>query len=386
MTRVERCLEWAYESMQNRIELVVVDDSEPSSTDNDGTHVAEMDVSDALDDWSEQREWISGHHLVRAPFDRHEKDILRLCRRMTGLSVGLVLGGGGARGLAHLGVIRALVEAGITIDIVGGTSQGAFIAALYARSPDNFDLLMERSRKMASRLASPMEKILDLTLPLTSMFSGYRFNLGIIDSLGSTTRIQDLVLKFFCVSTDCQKCELVVHTKGCLWKYVRASMSLTGYLPPISEKGSLLVDGGYMSVVPTDVMREQAGARTVISVDVSGENEKQYFEYGTYLSGWWLLWNSWNPFVKTVNVPSMGDISDSLRWVSSDQHRRRMESVADLHFRPPIQEYGTLEFDKFDEIVEKGYDYAKPIVDEFVRRNPGLVSSDQLSPRKLKEM
>mmetsp|Transcript_19865 Transcript_19865/g.40370 ORF Transcript_19865/g.40370 Transcript_19865/m.40370 type:complete len:344 (+) Transcript_19865:1766-2797(+) len=337
--------------MQNRIELVVVDDCDMTVTDddNDNMHGSEMDVSDALDDWSEQREWIAGHHLVRAPFDCHEKDILRLCRRMTGLSVGLVLGGGGARGLAHLGVIKALMEAGITIDMVGGTSQGAFIAALYARSPDNFDLLMERSRRMASRLSSPLEKILDLTLPLTSMFSGYRFNLGIINSLGRKTRIQDLVLKFFCVSTDVQKCELVVHIKGCLWKYVRASMSLSGYLPPVSENGSLLVDGGYMSVVPTDVMRDQAGARTVISVDVSGENEKDYYEYGTHLSGWWLLYNSWNPFTRTVNVPSMGDISDSLRWVSSDQHRRRMESEADLHFRPPIQEYGTLEFDKFDE-------------------------------------
>jgi len=386
-TKVERCLEWAYESMQNRIELVVVDDCDMTVTDddNDNMHGSEMDVSDALDDWSEQREWIAGHHLVRAPFDCHEKDILRLCRRMTGLSVGLVLGGGGARGLAHLGVIKALLEAGITINMVGGTSQGAFIAALYARSPDNFDLLMERSRRMASRLSSPLEKILDLTLPLTSMFSGYRFNLGIINSLGRKTRIQDLVLKFFCVSTDVQKCELVVHIKGCLWKYVRASMSLSGYLPPVSENGSLLVDGGYMSVVPTDVMRDQAGARTVISVDVSGENEKDYYEYGTHLSGWWLLYNSWNPFTRTVNVPSMGDISDSLRWVSSDQHRRRMESEADLHFRPPIQEYGTLEFDKFDEIVEKGYAYAKPIIDDWVRRNPSLIS-EQLSPRNLKHV
>jgi lysophospholipid hydrolase len=162
-------------------------------------------------------------------------------------------------------------------------------------------------------------------------------------------------------------------------------MSLTGYLPPISENGSLLADGGYMSVLPCDVMKEQAGARTVISVDVSSENQKDYYEYGTYLSGWWLLWNSLNPFSKTVNVPSMGDIQDALRWVSSDQHRRRMETVADLHLRPPIQDFGTLEYDKFDEIVERGYDHAKPLVEELVRKNPSLVSSSRMSPRKLKE-
>ena len=385
--KIERCLEWAYESMHVRIEVVVVEDSVTNllQEDSASANSPEIAVSDALDNWSEERSWIVGHHLVRVPFSTHEKDILRLCRRMPGLSVGLVLGGGGARGLAHLGVIKALLEAGVTIDMVGGTSQGAFIGALFARSPDNFDLLMKRSREMAVQMASPIEKILDLTLPLTSMFSGYRFNRQIMKSLGSSTRIQDLVLKFFCVSTDIQRCELMIHTKGILWKYVRASMSLTGYLPPISENGSLLADGGYMSVIPSDVMKEQAGARTVISVDVSAESQKDYYEYGTYLSGWWLLWNSLNPFSKTVNVPSMGDIQDALRWVSSDQHRRRMETVADLHLRPPIQDFGTLEYDKFDEIVQRGYDYARPLIEELVRKNPSLISSSRLSPRKVKQ-
>ena len=246
--KMEQCLEWAYESMQVRIEVVVIDDSDASTSEEDteGSTNPEIVVSDALDNWSEERTWIVGHHLARSPFFKYKRDIFRLCRRMTGLSVGLVLGGGGARGLAHLGAIKALLEAGITVDLVGGTSQGAFIGAIFARSPDDFELVMKRSREMAVQMASPINKILDLTLPLTSMFSGYRFNRQIMESLGGTTRIQDLVLKFFCVSTDIQRCELMVHTKGILWKYVRASMSLTGYLPPISENGSLLVDGGYM--------------------------------------------------------------------------------------------------------------------------------------------
>ena len=130
-------------------------------------------------------------------------------------------------------------------------------------------------------------------------------------------------------------------------------MSLTGYLPPVSENGSLLVDGGYMSVVPTNIMKEQVGARTVISVDVSAEKQKDYYEYGEYLSGWWLLFNSLNPFQSTVSVPSMGDISDALRWVSSDQNMAKNISLADLHLTPPIAEYGTLEFDKFDESKRK---------------------------------
>ena len=162
---------------------------------------------------------------------------------------------------------------------------------------------MDACRAMAAQMGSMWAKMLDLTLPIMSIFSGRGFNRGIRKSFGNT-RIQDLVIKFFCVSVDLQKRKLLVHTKGLLWKYLRASMSLTGYLPPLSDNGALLVDGGYLNVCPADVMREQFGAKTVISVDVSDEFECDYADYGLHLSGWWLLWNSWNPFVKTVKVPS----------------------------------------------------------------------------------
>jgi len=266
------------------------------------------------------------------------------------------------------------MEAGITIDMVGGTSQGAFIAALYAKNPDQFDALMKAARRMAGQMSSVSEKLLDLTLPLTSIFGGRRFNMAIKHSLGPGMRIQDLVLNFFCLSTDILRRQQVVHTKGCLWKYVRSSMSLAGYLPPISENGSLLVDGGYMNVVPSDVMRDQIGAQTVIAVDVAAESQRDYFEYGTHLNGWWVLWNSLNPFEKTVHLPSIGDISDMLRWVSSEKHRKFVRRYADLTLTPPIQQYGTLQYESFDDIVQKGYEYAKPIIADWVKLNPWLLS------------
>ena len=196
---------------------------------------------------------------------------------------------------------------------------------------------------------------------------------------------QDLVLNFFCTSVDLQKQCLVVHTKGLLWKYVRASMSLTGYLPPIAEDDSLLVDGGYLNAVPADVMRFKMGARTVIAVDVSPESQRSYYQYGTEISGWWLLLNSWNPFATTVRVPSMGDIQELLVWVSSEQHRKSVAAVSDLHLTPPVHQYTTLEYDKFSEIDSAGYDYAKPIIDEWVKQNPWLVTStnkQRRSPEK----
>jgi lysophospholipid hydrolase len=311
-----------------------------------------------VNDWNEQRPYITNHHLVRQPYTSNVMDINRLCRRITGRSLGLALGGGGARGLAHLGVIRALREAGVTVDMVGGTSQGAFIGALYSQYPDDYETLIAKSKRMAVRLASVKDKLLDLTFPVVSYFNGSRFNDTIIESVGEHTRIQDLILTYFCVTTDiCQSSE-VIHTKGCCWKYVRASMSLQGYLPPICENGMLLLDGGYANVVPGDVMAKQ-GAKTVIAVDVSGEVTHDYYEYGTHLSGFWILWNSWNPFTKTVRIPSMGELARRLIWVSSLKKSAEVADSVDLFLRPPVQDYGTLDFDKFDDIVQVGYEYTK---------------------------
>ena len=132
---------------------------------------------------------------------------------------------------------------------MGGTSQGAFVGALYAKNPDDFSQLENTARKMAESMSSMKEKLLDLTFPITSFFNGSRFNNGIHKFLGDI-RIQDLVLNFYCVSVDIRNSCQVVHRKGITWKAVRASMTLAGYLPPMSEDNALLVDGGYMNVLP----------------------------------------------------------------------------------------------------------------------------------------
>lgn len=248
-SQVEACLSWAYAALNVKIQLVVLQDSAKARNSEDDEELEaqnayeNMTSSDELNDWSEQRYWIAGHHAVRMPLRRHMQDFRRLCRRISGRSIGVVLGGGGARGLAHIGVLKALMEAGITVDFVGGTSQGAYIGALFAINPDDFEHLVKSAREMAASMSNNWEKLRDLTLPLVSFFSGYRFNRGIQRSLG-LRRIQDLVCNFFCVSVDLKNNVEVVHTKGVCWRYVRASMSLQSYLPPLSEDGALLVDGG----------------------------------------------------------------------------------------------------------------------------------------------
>ncbi len=238
--------------------------------------------------------------------------------------------------------------------------------ALFAKTPDDFDLLIERARVMADKMSSMRDKVLDLTLPLVSYFDGRRFNQAIREILGRETRIEDLVLNYFCVSTDLRQYSQKVHKRGLCWKYVRASMSLHGYLPPISEDGSLLLDGGYTCIVPNDVMSKEIGARAVIAVDVSREEMPNYYEYGSNLSGFWLLWNSWNPFVKTVRVPSMGELGSRLIWVYSSRQQQKIEDNCDLFLSPEVHQYGTLDYHMFDEIFDIGYKYTKPRIEAFL--------------------
>lgn len=204
-----------YGNLLKRVDLVVMtkeDDDIDISICNDI-----QSVSLETHEWIERLPFDSNINIIRV---KSKNDINRMCRRITGCSLGLVLGGGGARGIAHLGVIKALLDAGVSVDIVGGTSQGAFIGALYAKYPDSFDELISRARMFAEKMSSVREKVLDLTIPLVSYFNGRRFNQSIIDVIGNHTQIQYLPLKFFCVSTDlCNYCQ-AVHEKGCCWKYV----------------------------------------------------------------------------------------------------------------------------------------------------------------------
>ena len=189
-------------------------------------------------------------HVPEAPDPR--SDFARLARFLTGTAIGLVLGGGGARGFAHVGVIKALEEASIPIDFVGGTSMGAFIGALYARDRNHLGIL-GRARKFALKFGSKWRQIWDLTYPVTAWFTGRFLNRCLREAL-SDVRIEDLSLNYFCVTTNITHSRMDVHRRGVLWRYVRASMSLSGYMPPLSDHGDMLVDGGYVNNLPAGTL------------------------------------------------------------------------------------------------------------------------------------
>lgn len=285
-------------------------------------------------------------------------DFHRLARRLIGKSVGLVLGGGGARGIAHIGIIRALEEAGIPIDIIGGTSIGAFVGALYAWDADVVPMY-GRAKKFAGRMASMWRLALDLTYPNVSYTTGHEFNRGIYKTFG-TAQIEDFWLEFYCNTTNISKSRAEIHTSGYVWRYVRASMSLAGLVPPLcDENGSMLVDGGYLDNLTVAHMKS-LGADVIFAIDVGSIDDQTPQNYGDSLSGFWSVLNRWNPFSSHANPPTLGEIQARLAYVSSVDALERAKTMPGCRYmRPPVVDYGTLEFGKFEELYQKGYEYGK---------------------------
>ncbi|XP_028329606.1 neuropathy target esterase isoform X1 [Gouania willdenowi] len=340
-------------------------------------------------EWLNMRSWCSGHLHLKCPrrvfsrrspnklrdlyekvfqktADRHS-DFSRLARVLTGNSIALVLGGGGARGCSHVGVIKAMEEAGIPIDIVGGTSIGSFIGALYAEERSAVRT-KQRAREWSKAMNSVFKTVLDLTYPITSMFSGSAFNTS-VSKVFQDRQAEDLWLPYFNVTTDITASAMRVHQDGSLWRYVRASMTLSGYLPPLCDPkdGNLLMDGGYINNLPADIARN-IGARTVIAIDVGSQDETDLCNYGDRLSGWWLLWKRINPWAEKVKVPDMAEIQSRLAYVSCVRQLEVVKKSAYCKYiRPPIDRFKTMDFGKFDEIYDVGYQHGKLLFSVWAR-------------------
>ncbi|XP_028826859.1 neuropathy target esterase isoform X2 [Denticeps clupeoides] len=352
-------------------------------------------------EWLNMRSWCSGHlHLScprrvfsrRSPSklremyekvfektaDRHS-DFSRLARVLTGNSIALVLGGGGARGCSHVGVIKAMEEAGIPIDIVGGTSIGSFIGALYAEERSAVRV-KQRAREWSKAMNSVFKTVLDLTYPITSMFSGSAFNTS-ISKVFQDKQIEDLWLPYFNVTTDITASAMRVHQNGSLWRYVRASMTLSGYLPPLCDPkdGNLLMDGGYINNLPADIARN-IGAKVVIAIDVGSQDETDLCNYGDSLSGFWLLWKRINPWAEKVKVPDMAEIQSRLAYVSCVRQLEVVKKSAYCEYiRPPIDRFKTMDFGKFDEIYDVGYQHGKLLFTGWAR---GDIIKNMLKDRR----
>jgi predicted acylesterase/phospholipase RssA/CRP-like cAMP-binding protein len=274
-------------------------------------------------------------------------DISRLARLASGHGYGLVLSGGGARGFAHLGVLRALQEQGIPVDQVAGCSMGAVIAAAIA--------LDVRGEELLGLAQQQFHKLLDYTLPVVSIVKGERIT-GNIEATFGAWDIEDLWLPYYCVSTNLTKSRLEVHRRGSTAVAVRASVAIPGVLPPVPRGGDLLVDGGVLNNMPFEVMRDDSTIGTIIAVDVApDQGPRARADYGLSVSGFKALGASLKrsrsiyPSVTSVLLRSM------LTGAVRNQKASMEDGSIDLLVTMNLPGVGLLEFERSREVAEAGY-------------------------------
>ncbi len=291
-------------------------------------------------------------------------DLARAARLASGHGYGLVLSGGGARGFAHLGVLRALREQGIPVDEVAGCSMGTVVAAAIALGLEG-DELMTRAEQQFHRL-------LDYTLPIVSLVKGARISRNIDETFGSWD-IEDLWLPFYCVSTNLTKSRLEVHRRGSTALAIRASVAIPGVLPPVPHDGDLLVDGGVLNNLPFEMMRDNSTIETIIAVDVApDQGPRARADYGTSVSGFQALGASLRrsksdyPSVTSVLLRSM------LTGAVRNQKASMQDGSVDLLLTLHLPGVGLLEFDRSREVAHAGYEASKPNVIQWAAARPEL--------------
>ena len=292
--------------------------------------------------WLDLKPGLPHHHV------RSRDDVARVARLLTGHSTGVVLSGGGARGFAHIGVLRALREAGVTIDSIGGTSIGAVIAAAYACEWSHEELQMRVRRCFVD--TNPVD---DYTLPLVSLVAGRKVERLLRREFGNVA-IEDLPLPLFCVSTNLSSGRFAVHRRGDLSRWLRASVAIPGILPPIVEGGELFVDGGTINNLPVDVMRE-AGLGRVIGVDVGSDRALTVdaADADSLSSGGVrALLRGRRPRIDILKILVRAGTINSVANTASGRN------LADLLLQPPLEQIDMLNWRAFDRAIEAGYRYA----------------------------
>ncbi len=270
-------------------------------------------------------------------------DADRLARVISGRATGLVLSGGGARAYAHIGVIRALREFGTPIDVIGGTSMGGIVAACYAMGWNDTEI--ETRIRKAFVESNPLG---DYVVPVVSLSRGKRVETRLHEHFDDTL-IEDLRVPFFCVSTNLVSASAHVHRSGLLRDALRASISLPGILPPVSNGGDLLlVDGAVVKNFPVDVMKE-AHRGPIIGVDVARRstiNPMDFVDVPDFIG-----WVTRKGFQTAPPIASLLMHTATLTvdpWMGRDG--------ADLLIIPEMPDVDLRDWKAFDSAVAAGYE------------------------------
>lgn len=289
---------------------------------------------------------IRHHHLRLGRAD----DGARFCRRLLDRERVLVLGGGGARGLAHLGTYRALSEAGVDIDAVVGVSAGALFAACIA-----LDWSPEQAVERSTAILVDAGRLIDFTVPLVAISSGRRITEAIKNGYGPTVDLEDLWRPMTCVSADLSTLSARQHDTGRLWRALRASVAVPGVFPPLIEDDAILVDGGVVENLPVTRARALYPGATIISSEVGRRSEALSVDLpGDGIVGGWR--STWERLGRRRRTPSMVSLLYRLTALGGGATDN---ATGDIHITPNLEGIGIFDFAHGREAIEAGYQATK---------------------------
>jgi NTE family protein len=339
---VEQAIEQRRATVHSRTELVVL--HTPDTQNPRGTR-----------HWLAPRQ-LDRHHHVR--LDR-DADVERVARLLLGRGIGVVFSGGGARGVSEIGVLRALLEAGVPIDVAGGTSIGSILAGAVAKGlkPDELSLLL---RTALVDGPSPV----DVTFPAVSIASGRRVT-EYLQAAADGLDVEDMWLPVFCISTNLTRGVVEIHHRGPAWLALRASFSIPGVFPPVrTPAGDLLVDGGVLDNMPVTEMRRNHYDTFVIAIDTGSKHEVPAGSLPDtgVVSGWKHMLSKLDPRSPKQETAGMPRILMRLTELGSRTDADR----GDLYIRPPVEGIGLLDFNEFDRLIDIGYREGRRVVEEWL--------------------
>lgn len=303
------------------------------------------------------------HYYVH-PWDSLELEALK--RQISGRGIGLVLGGGGARGFAHIGLLRALEQLDIPIDICGGTSMGAFVSALIACGFDSVEIA-----HLARETFVENNYLNDYTLPRVSFIKARRFLQRLHEIFGDR-QIEELRRSYYCITTNLSTGAGLIHDQGPLAEWVGTSMAVPGVAPPVAWQGDLLCDGGVVNNLPTDVMQDlDRGVIIASSVSAKGDialpgHGLERPEPDALLSRKKLAGQR-SPHFSEILLRTATLSSDTTLALAAAER-------ADVLLRLPVQSFGMFDWNRLDELIELGYSTG---MRELEPLREGLLSGDQ---------
>lgn len=306
------------------------------------------------------------HHHVRS---KNDDDFNRLIRFMTGNAFTVVLGGGGAKGLLHLGVIKAILDAGIKIDAIGGTSIGATVSAFYAYTNQYSTMLNYFNRlKTASRNSL---KLSGITWPIISLFSASLATKELLH-LFENFCIEDLWIPYFSVSANLTSKSQKIHTRGLIWEAVRSSAAVPGIFPPLVNHGDLLFDGGLINNLPVDVMKAFVGNNQTVLASCLSKSARPKNTYSfppvltlshAFLARYGLAYQDeiYPPFMETFRESIL---------LGSSANETQNGILADILVSPDLSEFKMLSIETAQEqqLIDLGYKETMVLLNKYLTK------------------